>query len=236
MSTIDKIIEGFPFPTLPKISGEPSYETIAAVHEKLNANAVSVQTNLGDGTLGHLWLTVKQEVYNTLSNTPFIPPVNPGAQPTIPANSTAAQIASIRFDFEADTRIFQKYNNVDLALKSLLINALDEVYIQSLRNKYTGYASSTTKAIISYLYDNYAKITDSDLQENDKKLRAPYDPSQPIETFFARIEECREYAAAGNTPYTPQQILSCAYQGVFQAGVFQDGCKEWRRKPTGDKN
>ena len=81
MSTVDKIIDSFPFPTLPNITGEPDYETLSELHTKLNANAASVQTNLGGGTLGHLWLTLKPEVYSTLTNTPFQPPENPGSQP-----------------------------------------------------------------------------------------------------------------------------------------------------------
>ena len=235
MSTVDKIIDSFPFPTLPNITGEPDYETLSELHTKLNANAASVQTNLGGGTLGHLWLTLKPEVYNTLTNTPFQPPENPGSQPVIPEGATGPATASIRFDFDINSRLFQKYNCVELALKSQLINAVDEVFIQSLRNKYTGYASSSTKDILNYLYDNYAKITDTALQENDGKMRAPYDPSLPIETFFAKIEECQEFAAAGNTAYTSEQILSMAYQGIFRSGVFPEGCKDWRKKPPLEK-
>ena len=40
-STIDKIVEGFPFPTINPIIGEPNYEKIAEVHLKLNSNAAS---------------------------------------------------------------------------------------------------------------------------------------------------------------------------------------------------
>ena len=83
MSTIDKIIDSFPFLTLPKISSEPNYETISELHTKLNANATFIQTNLGGGTLGHLWLTLRPAVYGTLTDTAFEPPVNPGSQPII---------------------------------------------------------------------------------------------------------------------------------------------------------
>ena len=41
-STIDKIVEGFPFPTIDPIIREPNYEKIAEVHLKLNSNAASV--------------------------------------------------------------------------------------------------------------------------------------------------------------------------------------------------
>ena len=117
MSSIDKVIEGFPYQTLPKIIGEPSYASIAELHQKLKANAASVQSNLGCSTLGHLWLTLKPEIYNTLSTVRFVPPRNPGAQPEIPESATAPQIASIRFEFEANQRIFLKYINVEQALK-----------------------------------------------------------------------------------------------------------------------
>ena len=235
MTSIKDITELFPFQTLPKIIGEPCYASIAEMHEKLNANAASVHTNLGCGRLGHLWLTLKPEVYATLSATAFNPPPNPGAAPEIPPNSTAAQISSIRYDFDADTKTFNKFNNVEQALKTQLIEAVDEVYIQSLRNKYVGYTNVSTLDLLNHLYDSYANITPSVLLENDRKMREPLDPSQPLDTFFARIEECRELAAAGNTPYTAQQILATAYQALFASGAYADGCKEWRRKEEQDK-
>ena len=75
----DKIVQGFPYPTLDCIVGIPTYETISELHSQLNAISASVQSNLGGGAHGHLTLTVKPSVYNTLSATPFIAPVNPGA-------------------------------------------------------------------------------------------------------------------------------------------------------------
>ena len=227
MSTVDKIIDSFPFHTLPKISSEPNYKTISELRRKLNANAVSVQTNFGGGTLGHLWFTLKPAVYGTLTNTAFGPLVNSDSQPIIPEGAKGLQTASIRFDFEINTRLFQKFNSVELALKSQLINAVDEVFIQSLRNKYTRYATSSTMDILNYLYDNYAKIKDA--------ARARYDPSLPIETFFVRIKKCQEFTSAGDTSYTPQQILSTTYQGIFRSGVLPEGCKDWRKKPLQEK-
>ena len=55
-SSIEKIVDGFPFPTIYPIIGTPDYESIADIHRKINLNAVSVQSNLGYGTLGLLFL------------------------------------------------------------------------------------------------------------------------------------------------------------------------------------
>ena len=173
MASIKEITESFPFQHLPKIIGKPCYASISEMHEKLNANAASIHTNLGSGTLGHLWLTLKPEVYATLSAVPVEPPTNPGAAPEIPPLSTAAQIASIRYDFDTDYKIFTKYNNVEQALKTQVIEAVEEVYIQSLRNKYVGYTNVTTLDLLTHLYNSYANITPSVLLENDKKCVSP---------------------------------------------------------------
>jgi len=77
-TSAEKILENFPHPTISPIIGKPTYETLAAVHLKLNTNAASVHSNRGNGQLGYLALTVKEEVYNTLSPIPFEPPINPG--------------------------------------------------------------------------------------------------------------------------------------------------------------
>ena len=51
-SSVNKIVDGFLFPTIDPIIGTPDYESIADTHLKLNSDAVSVQYNLRCGTLG----------------------------------------------------------------------------------------------------------------------------------------------------------------------------------------
>ena len=69
LSTIDKILDGFPFPAIALIVRAPNFETIPKIHMNLNYNAASVQSNLGDGALGLLYLNVSPTVYTTLSAT-----------------------------------------------------------------------------------------------------------------------------------------------------------------------
>ena len=96
-SSIDKIADGFPFPTIDPIIGTPYYEIISDMHLKLNSNAASVQSNIGCGTLGFLFLTVLPAVYATLSTTTFVPPVNPGPKLSIPTGLTGAVISDLRY-------------------------------------------------------------------------------------------------------------------------------------------
>ena len=96
LTSEEKILEKFPHLIIQRIIGKPSYDTLAAVHLKLNINAASVHSNRGNGQLEYLVLIVKDAVYNTLSPIPFIIPVNSGQYPVIPLNSTGPQIVDIR--------------------------------------------------------------------------------------------------------------------------------------------
>ena len=189
MSSSDKIVETFPYPTIPPIIGQPNYESISEVHLQLNADSASVQSHLGNGALGLLFLTVLPAVYNTLSLIPFVPPVNPGPDPVIPAGSTGPQIADIRHQFTTATKLFKQYDATDKALKQLLLGAVDDMFVRSLRNRHIGYANVTTLQILTHLYTTYAQIKPSDLDANHDRMKAPYDCNLPIETFFDQIED-----------------------------------------------
>ena len=114
--SIDKIVDGFPFPTINPIVRTPNYESIAEIHLRLNSNAASVQSNLRCGTLGLLFLTISPAVYSTLLTVAFVPPVNPGTKPNIPSGATGAAIADLRYHHAADTNVFTEYENTDKAL------------------------------------------------------------------------------------------------------------------------
>jgi hypothetical protein len=69
-ATVDTLLASFPEPTLHKIEGRPTYDSISALAKTLNRNAASVQTENGGGVHGHLALTLSAAMYATLSPIP----------------------------------------------------------------------------------------------------------------------------------------------------------------------
>ena len=69
--------------------------------------------------------------------------------------------------------------------------------------------------MLEHLYANYANISPADLQQNDAKLRAPYDANHPIETLIDQVELAVKYAAVGKTSYSAEQVVTIAFQLVF---------------------
>ena len=66
-------------------------------------------------------------------------------------------------------------------------------------------------------------------------MNTAYDPNNPFKVLIDQIEDAINFAAAENIPYTPEQIVNVAYNLVFDTGVFNDECKEWRKLPAVDQ-
>jgi len=75
---------------------------------ELNSNSASIHSNLGDGQLGHLYLTISPTVYATLSAQEFLVPENPGAIPHIPDTATSRQATDARATHTEEKRIFNQ--------------------------------------------------------------------------------------------------------------------------------
>jgi hypothetical protein len=53
--------------------------------------------------------------------------------------------------------------------------------------------------------------------------------------MYKQIEDAIEFAAAGQAPYAPAQVINTAYQLVFRTGIFSDDCKIWKRRDAAYK-
>ena len=165
--SVDAIRESFPFSTIPPQTGQPTYESIRAVHMKLKSNAASIPSTLGGGNHGLLGLILADPVYHTFTGHHFNIPVNPGAVPIIPPGQTAAQIGELVCQHGEALRTYQETQRTDQALKQQILNAFDEMYTRGLRNAHTGYSNVSAFGLIEHLYNTYGNITSMDLEENN---------------------------------------------------------------------
>ena len=125
--TIYKVLDGFPFPAIAPIIGSPNHKNISELHMKLNSNAASVQSNLGNDALGLLYLTVSPTFYTTLLVAPLVVPVNPGSELIIPNGTTGPVIMDFCYDLQLANDIFTEYDWTDKALRQILLASVDKL-------------------------------------------------------------------------------------------------------------
>ena len=82
--------------------------------------------------IGHLGISEEPQVIATLSNVPWVVPVNPGIAPIFPVGAQGPQIANIRRSFEEDKKIFNVYQACLKAGNALLVGCFDPMFLEAL--------------------------------------------------------------------------------------------------------
>ena len=237
MSTIttfvDRLTAVMPRPVLTVVSGQPDYPRLRRLEEELAENAAAIHCNLGGGQLGYLGLVLDSTTYATLSSTPFQPPDVPSATvPTPEGSQTAAALQAARQKWEDARAVHREYVAVHGILRRQLLAAVDELYIAQLRQPYGAYSSVTVVAILQHLYANYAGIGPAELEANDARLTAPWDPNEPFETLIKRVDDCVAYAQRGGEKIDGSRLMRITYRLVSTTGLFAVDCRRWRERIT----
>jgi hypothetical protein len=234
-STPDELIAGFPHSSLPKVTGEPTFEDLNVIRRLLNTNAMSVSSYVGGGRHGHLGIIMTNEEYFAIASDVSPLPGNPGASLEVVAGMTAAVVAELTRLYREATHVYRTYHNVDQTIKKLLIEAFDDAYLNALSDEVVGYANCTSLDILTHLLTYYAMIAPTELTHNYERLNTPYDPNQPIETLFQQIQDARAFAVAGGQPYGAAMIINVAYTLVFNTGLYPNACHAWQSRAVATK-
>ena len=82
-----------------------------------------------------------------------------------------------------------------------------------------GYANKSFIDLMDWLYVRYGQITPGDLMQNQKDIQATYNTQDPIKTPFDKIKTGKEFAVAGNSPFSDHQL---AEMGVSKTLATQE--------------
>ena len=184
----------FEYKVLDKIHGQPTVNNLLTLFRQLKRNAQCVTCTLGGGQLGYLGLILTTEAYEKIPQAePFIRPTNPGpfrlvvdsTNPT-PAKRTraratdtagesddpnvtftAADIAQQKATHEEATRQYLECQAVEQALRVQLIEAVDSIYLDALRNSDTDMIHKPLPRIMDHLIKNYGQVTLEDIHDKE---------------------------------------------------------------------
>ena len=234
--TIDYTATSFDYPTLTKIHGPPTFHSLTRLKKELKANAQSVTcTLLGGGTNGHLGLVLTPEEYGQVSNVAYDVPAYPGPF-ALPRNVDPAEAVRRERAHLDRMSLFKQVQDVKQALIRQIVAAVDENYIDELRDEGTNRITKTIPEILRYLFDNFADIEAEDVRREEAKLSEfVWNVMNPPMEFYRKIEELQKLANAANVTKSASQLIAIAIQIIQRTGDFEQSLKEWHRKPPNEK-
>eukprot|EP00957_Ditylum_brightwellii_P068158 5173898-Ditylum_brightwellii.AAC.1 len=197
---------------------------------ELYANAIAVPTMLRSGAHGHISLVMDKTLYTTLPTTVYAAPAQP-IRATLSPRATVVDQETMEHQYKLEKVIYDNHNMVEEVVKAQIQEAIKDIFLRQLKNKYTRYMGVTSRHIIDHLLDWYGKSTPSDLTSNSKRFQEGVDMSQPTNAHFTCIYDCIQYATDGNIG----QILTITTFSMLNTGFFREALRMYKAKAAASK-
>ena len=84
----------------------------------------------------------------------------------------------------------------------LSLDSMAKIYYKAIKHTHTGYMNVTLRQLLDHLVTSYAAIDQFDMEKNQEKMTARYDPNAPIETLFDQITDGVAYTELGDATFT----------------------------------
>jgi hypothetical protein len=85
------------------------------------------------------------------------------------------------------------------ALKKQIISIFEPMYLDILKENMVGYANISARDMLDHIFETYGNITTVDLEINFEHMRRAWDPQQPVESLFKKIQDCADFSEAGGS-------------------------------------
>jgi hypothetical protein len=89
--------------------------------------------------------------------------------------------------------------------------------------------------MLDHIFGTYGNITVADLEINFEHMRRAWDPQQPAESLFKKIQDCADYSEAGGVLIGHPQQINVGYAKIFATGHFMSAYRQWNEKPLAEK-
>jgi hypothetical protein len=98
---------------------------------------------------------------------------------------------------------------VQQALKKQIISVFEPIYLDILNVNMVGYANISERDMLDRLIESSGNIIAVDLEINFENMRWAWDPQQPFESLFKKIQDCADYSEAWGRPHWTPTTNQC---------------------------
>ena len=225
--------------TLPSLHPQPSHANIQALERVLFERLETLQSSQSE-EWGFRGLAEQPTEYALKSATPWTNAPNPGPHRPIGLNAQATRDAEATYD--AQKAAWQAQATVTRAINAALNVAVPNAFRRNSAPAGGNIIGTTVyrsnhdpRDILLALRTVYGTPSPAERNANDALFAAPWNPSEPIETYFDRLEDCYVAAIIATPPYTIEQMMTKAIMAIQLTGLYSQALIEWHALPAASK-
>ena len=223
----------FPHRKLDRVVGAPTTKTLQTVFKQLRRNARSVNTSLGGGQYGHLFLVLTDDEWAELPDTiPVVEPTDPGPLLIEGVRQNTAALMIRQQQHEDSKKKYERFQALKRTLKNQLVEAFDSVYFDPIRCDQTDMITESIADTMKFLKTTYGEMTVDELEEETANIKQyPFDPTLSIDLLLTKVQTHSEIFNIAGAPMTDRQIVDLAYFIINKTPTYKQYLIDWNKKP-----
>ena len=216
---------------LPSLEPRPNATNIRALTVAL-VDKLSTIPSQQSVEFGYSGMVEQEEIHALNTTTPWANFNNPGVHPPTNENLTPVQQRDQLGLYQASKEFYDSESNVRRATNVGLNAAVPRKYKRSGGDRIgakTYKANDDPRAILNALRNTYGRPSPGEKRANEKAFGAGWNPADPIEELYDRLEECFVVAIVAKPAYTREQMIDKALIAIQSTGLFEIAVLEWNR-------
>eukprot|EP00804_Cyclotella_cryptica_P028204 CCRYP_011045-RA/>CCRYP_011045-RA protein AED:0.18 eAED:0.15 QI:0/0/0/1/1/1/2/0/1234 len=212
---------------LPSLAPRPNAVNIRALSTLLEQRLEKIPCTQAPEH-GFVGMVMPAQIYALRCEAPWTEWPDPGNHPA--AANTSVEQRNVKTIYDANRVVFDSQENVRRAINDALNDAIPNAFRKPIGNQmgqkvYT--VRNNPRDILSNLRTKYGTGTPAEKRRNNVLLDAPWDPNDPIEALFDRIEDCFIFALICKPEFTMEQIIDKAIVAIQLTGLYETALLEW---------
>jgi len=217
--------------TLPSLHPRPSHANIRALERDLFEKLEQLQSTQSE-EWGFRGLAEQPVEYALKSVTAWVHAPNPGQHRQLGLAAQATRDAEAVY--LAEKSAYQAQATVTRAIIAALNIAVPKAFRRGTTAVGTALIGAAAyrsnhdpRAILLALRTTYGIPSPAERNANDAAFSAPWNTSEPIETYFDRLEDCYVAAIIASPPFTMEQMITRAIMAIQLTGLYSQAIIEW---------
>ena len=139
---------------------------------------------------------------------------------------TTADIAQQKSTHEEALCLYPECQVVEQELRIQLIEAVDAIYLDALKNSDTDMIHDSLPKIIDHLMNNYGYVTLEDMHDKEQDLIVMYyDPSSSVNAVISAVDKFCDLCILTKQPKSDGQLTNISYIIFNKLMCFRDAIK-----------
>ena len=219
---------------IPTFSGNKSDFANFRVTYLDKAALFSSRCNFGFGLIGFLvtpaeWLALPFPANHVA--VAFAPILDPGAEPILANNANALAVSVHNADWNTWKLHFSEFQGQRkecLDFKNAMLDALDPISRELMKDPIHGTRGITLREIDARLVNAYGVLSSADISKNEDILRVPYHGGNSFRDFAAAQRLAHTVALRNGQPFPEAQKVQFLLAALKPCGIFTLRCQMWQ--------